>query len=232
MKMLPNVNDGQRQRGLSLIEMMVAILIGTFLLGGAIATFINIKQTYRIQDNLSRLQENGWLALELIGRDIRVTGYWGCLIPSKGDLYGDEARLILKAAFVVAMPTTNCGDSVNQSASYYWDKTSTVIYTLNNAVLRRNTNSINNDIVEGVEAMVFLYGVDTDADSAPNVYVTYNSGVNFEKVVSIKVSLLLSSMDDNLIDKAIPYNFNGTIRTDKRLRRVYSSTFMLRNRHS
>ncbi len=221
-----------QQRGLSLIEIMVAMLIGTFLLGGAIATFINIKQTYRIQENLSRIQEAGWLAIELIGRDIRMTGYWGCLKPSTGDLYGDEVRLILKAAFVVLMPTANCEDSVNKSTSYYLDKTSTVVYTINNGVLRRETNNINNDIVEGVEDMVFQYGIDTDADSAPNYYMPYYSGVDFEKVVSIKVSMLLSSMDDNLTDKVIPYHFNGASKSDRRLRRVYSSTFMLRNRHS
>ena len=80
--------------------------------------------------------------------------------------------------------------------------------------------------------MVFLYGMDTNADSAPNYYVPYYSGLDFEKVVSINVSVLLSSMDDNLTDKVIPYNFNGVSKSDRRLRRVYSSTFMLRNRHS
>lgn len=221
-----------QQSGLSLIEIVVAMLIGTFLMGGAIATLISIKQTYRIQENLSRIQEGGWLAIELIGRDIRMTGYWGCLKPGTGDLDGDQASLILKAAFVVIMPAVNCGDSVNKSSSYYLDKTSTVVYTINNNVLRRQTNSINNDIVEGVEDMVFLYGMDTDADSAPNYYVPYYSGLDFEKVVSINVSVLLSSMDDNLTDKVIPYNFNGVRKSDRRLRRVYSSTFMLRNRHS
>ncbi len=40
-----------RQRGLTLIEIMVALLIGVFLLAGVIQIFIVNKQTYRVQDN-------------------------------------------------------------------------------------------------------------------------------------------------------------------------------------
>jgi type IV pilus assembly protein PilW len=66
------------QVGLSLIEIMIALLIGAFLLGGVLQIFIGSKQTYRMQENLSRLQENGRFALDFLARDIRMTGFLGC----------------------------------------------------------------------------------------------------------------------------------------------------------
>ena len=84
------------QKGLTLVEILIALLISAFLLAGMIAVFLNIKQTYRVQDNLARMQESGSLALELMGRDIRMLGYWGCLKANTGDLYGDATQLILK----------------------------------------------------------------------------------------------------------------------------------------
>ncbi len=67
-----------RQRGMGLVEMMIALLIGAFLLTGALQIFINSRQTNRMQENLSRLQENGRFAMEFISRDIRMAGYMGC----------------------------------------------------------------------------------------------------------------------------------------------------------
>ena len=220
-----------KYKGFTLIEILIALLLSSVLLAGMISIFINFKQTYRVQDNLSRIQENGILALELMGRDIRMLGYWGCLKASTGDLYVDNSRLTLKAAYEVVTPIDACGETVNKSTAYYLDKTSTVSYTIVNNVLRRNTNNLNNDIVEGVEAMVFLYGVDTDADGSPNVYLPVSALVDFEKVVSIKIQLLVSSIEDNLLLKSTVFSFNGLVKTDRRLRRVYAATYMLRNRH-
>ncbi len=67
-----------RQRGFSLVELMVAIAIGIFLLAGAITLFLNSKRTYTEQDDMARIQESLRFASQLISRDIRVAGYFGC----------------------------------------------------------------------------------------------------------------------------------------------------------
>lgn len=63
---------------MTLIEIMIALLIGAFLLGGILQIFIGSKQTYRMQEGLSRLQENGRFALEFLTYDLRMAGYLGC----------------------------------------------------------------------------------------------------------------------------------------------------------
>ena len=67
-----------RQRGLTLVELMVAIVMGLVLLAGVATVFVANKQTYRVQDALARVQENGRFAMTFLGRDIRQAGYFGC----------------------------------------------------------------------------------------------------------------------------------------------------------
>ena len=69
----------RRQAGLSLIELMVSIVIGLFLLAGTISIFISNKQSYYAQDDSSRVQETGRFAMDMILRDIRMAGYFGCM---------------------------------------------------------------------------------------------------------------------------------------------------------
>ncbi|ABA89396.1 type IV pilus minor pilin PilW [Syntrophotalea carbinolica DSM 2380] len=65
-------------RGISLIEMMIAMLIGMLLLGGVYRIFISTTTSYRFEEELSNLQENGRFAMEFLTRDTRQTGYRGC----------------------------------------------------------------------------------------------------------------------------------------------------------
>jgi type IV pilus assembly protein PilW len=67
----------RRQYGMTLIELMVALAIGAFLMIGAITVFMQSRTTFRITESLSRLQENARFALESIEPDIRMAHYWG-----------------------------------------------------------------------------------------------------------------------------------------------------------
>ncbi len=63
---------------MTLIELMIAMLIGLIILGGAISMFITNKRIYRDVTELGELQENGRFVLDLMVRDIRMAGYAGC----------------------------------------------------------------------------------------------------------------------------------------------------------
>ena len=64
--------------GFSLIELLVAMTLGLFLIGGAITMFMSNSRTYNEQVSMSRLQENARFALDILMRDIRIAGYSGC----------------------------------------------------------------------------------------------------------------------------------------------------------
>jgi len=62
----------RRVRGLSLIEMMIAIVIGMLLTAGIITLFSNVSGTNKVQDGLARLQENGRFAMTTVDADLRM----------------------------------------------------------------------------------------------------------------------------------------------------------------
>jgi type IV pilus assembly protein PilW len=62
---------------MTLIELMVALAIGAFLMLGAITVFMQSRTTFRVTESLARMQENGRFALDLIEADVRMAHYWG-----------------------------------------------------------------------------------------------------------------------------------------------------------
>jgi type IV pilus assembly protein PilW len=80
-KLIDNVVSHNRrhyQRGMSLVELMVAITLGIFLIWGVTQSFLTSKQIYLLQQGMAGVQENGRLAQEFLGYDIRNAGDYGC----------------------------------------------------------------------------------------------------------------------------------------------------------
>ncbi len=102
------------------------------------------------------------------------------------------------------------------------------------ALYWRRGNAAAEELVEGVENLQIEYGVDTDGDRAADVYQTADLVVDWENVVSVRISLLMQSLEDNIASQPQTYTFNGaTITpTDRRLRKTYSTVIALRNRTS
>lgn len=61
-------------RGLTLVELMIAMMLGLLVVGSASAIFISNRATYRATEGLGRVQENGRMAFELMVRDLREAG--------------------------------------------------------------------------------------------------------------------------------------------------------------
>jgi len=71
------MTEMRQQRGVGLIELMVAMLIGLFLILGAVTVFNQSRNTYRASEGVARLQETARLAMDVIESDIRMANYWG-----------------------------------------------------------------------------------------------------------------------------------------------------------
>ena len=92
------------------------------------------------------------------------------------------------------------------------------------------------ELLEGVQDMQLLYGRDTTGDNVPDDYqeadviTTANA---WEDVSAVRVQLLVQSTDDNVLEDAQPYTFNGTTNNtpgDRRLRQVFINTVGIRSR--
>ena len=71
---LPN----RRQAGLSMVELLVAMAIQFILLGGMVYVYTNSKVMFTVNEQLSRVQENGRYATDALLYDIRMAGFAGC----------------------------------------------------------------------------------------------------------------------------------------------------------
>lgn len=88
------------------------------------------------------------------------------------------------------------------------------------------------ELVAGVEDMQILYGEDTNGNGSANEYSTADAVGDMQDVVSIRVSFLVRSTAENVLDSAQTLTFNGAAvdGSDLRLRRVYTMTSTVRNR--
>lgn len=68
---------GDRQNGITLIELMVALAIGSFLMIGAIQIYSQSRQAFTINESIARVQETAQFALDTIEADLRMASNWG-----------------------------------------------------------------------------------------------------------------------------------------------------------
>jgi len=68
----------KKQSGVALVEMLIAMLLGLFLIGGVLQVLSSSRQTHRVHEATARMQESGRMALEVISRDVRMADFWGC----------------------------------------------------------------------------------------------------------------------------------------------------------
>jgi type IV pilus assembly protein PilW len=66
-----------KQQGMTLIELMTALAIGSFLMLGAITVFMQSRTTFRINESVARMQENARFAIDTLEPEIRMAQYWG-----------------------------------------------------------------------------------------------------------------------------------------------------------
>ena len=73
--MMNKLQHRSDQRGMGLVELMISILIGLILLGTLAYVYLGTQQTSRTHDDLSRMEESGRNAMEIIGKAVRQAGF-------------------------------------------------------------------------------------------------------------------------------------------------------------
>jgi type IV pilus assembly protein PilW len=67
----------QRQAGLTLVELMVALAIGSFLIIGAVQIYTQSRQAFVVNESIARVQETAQFAMDTIEADLRMASNWG-----------------------------------------------------------------------------------------------------------------------------------------------------------
>jgi len=67
-----------KQKGFSLIELMLAMVLGLMLIGGMFTVFTGGLRSSELNQTMARLQSNARFALDMISSDVRMAGFQGC----------------------------------------------------------------------------------------------------------------------------------------------------------
>ncbi len=87
------------------------------------------------------------------------------------------------------------------------------------------------ELVDGVENMQLLYGVDTSNNGAPNYFAPADAVPDMDKVVSVQIHLAIRSLRENLVEpRQIEYYGGPKSTNDTRIHKVFTTTVALRNR--
>jgi type IV pilus assembly protein PilW len=70
--------DSERQSGFSLLEIMVATLLGTILAAGIVSVYTTSRRDYARNSALESVQTSARLSLSVLDQKIRMAGFFGC----------------------------------------------------------------------------------------------------------------------------------------------------------
>ena len=210
------------QRGFTLIELAVALLIGLFLIGGLLTLVQAMKRTSSVQSGMSQLQDSERLAMQLITDVVQTTGYFPDPVNNTASSEFAAAGSFVQGQALSGTGTasgTGAGDTI--SVRYATSGGDNVIdcsgNTRTTATSLTNTFSVdaNNNLqctltvgtgtsttfplVSGVTNIAILYGVQTNSTSGNNsidAYLTASqvtAGNYWPAVISVQVALTFTN---------------------------------------
>jgi type IV pilus assembly protein PilW len=186
-----------RQKGITLISLLVAVVIGLFLVAGVLTIYINSKTTFNVRNVVSEVSENQRFALDDMRRILVMTG--------RGIVNAEESSLTYRA---FPEYTTNATTASPSGAAYLFDGGTTesdiiairyrrgpscgayqnVALTVRPSMVRflvvdddlvcelttytGGATTTRQTMVSGIQRMKVLYGVDDTNDGYANRYLT------------------------------------------------------------
>lgn len=192
MSMRPHL----RQSGLTMMELLIAMALGVILLLVVIMMYSSAKQSYRLQDGLTRVQEDGRVAIHMISDEVRQAGFrapvWntpmaGYAPLTQGSIEGGEGGN--DTLQLMYMDHENCSGAANVAIDPETTEPRAdykrITLSVDAGALQMTcefgadpnnltTEIANQSVVTGVESFQVLYGIDTDfpPDFSINAWTT------------------------------------------------------------
>lgn len=221
------------QSGLTLIELMIASVIGLLLTSAMLSAYVASAQTYQLQDAMSEVQESGRFAMHALLKDLRQSGV------------GVSGDLIIEGVFNTAADVTAFESAHSDLVIVQKNVRSEIVYLpgleadgityyigatgVGRIALYKNREAL----VEGVSELIIEYGIDADADQLVDNYkkLVRMSAADKDNVLSARFYLLMSSSATGVTGKAqqLAAPFAAVDTSDRRLYQIFTATALLRN---
>ncbi|MBF0219992.1 MAG: PilW family protein [Gammaproteobacteria bacterium] len=231
--MKPEVQITKQQRGLTLVEMMVALTLGVLVVGGILQIFLNTKLSNNTQTGFSTLYENARIASYVLTENLMMAGFDNSTGTIAQAITATTDNNNSDSITVTSLSATDClGVNTGGAAA-----TNLFFIALSNGVssLMCTGNSGTQPLAEGVENMQLLYGEDTTNDNIADLYRAPAAVTDWTRVVSIRVALLVTSIDEVAstpdVNQYVLLNAPPITPATNLLqrRRVFTKTILVRN---
>lgn len=100
MKQITKPNFSASELGFTMVELMVSLTLGLLLTAAVIQSYLSTKQTHRVTEGVSRVQENARFSLHFITKDLRNAGFSSCIGRVRNKLQGNPEDYISFGAAV------------------------------------------------------------------------------------------------------------------------------------
>lgn len=129
------------QTGTTLVELMIAMVIGLVLIGATGSVYIANKNTYRTGEIIARMQENGRIALHLVVDDLRMAGFMG---------NNTNPSLVMnRSGSPTALAPLSGSSGTDDCANGWYVDTSSMLIVGNNQTPAMNGNSFSTTCLSG-----------------------------------------------------------------------------------
>ncbi len=197
------------KKGLTLIELLVAMAITGIVAGAIFTAFQSQQKGYLIQEQAAEMQQNLRAAMDFMVRDIRMAGYsqgapgFGITdICPRDKTYTIDVTITGNGAFEFTADFDDNGTlSGGETISYsVYDSPVDAPDGIND--LGRNSGAGRQLVAENIEALGFAYAFDADGDGNLD---TYSAGGNQAVIWAV------DSDGDNNLDRNLDTNGDGNI---------------------
>jgi type IV pilus assembly protein PilW len=212
---------------------MVGLVIGLVLLIAVAYFFIGGRQVNRTTEDVSRIQESGRNALELMGHAIRQAG-------SRNDANSAFSGTALSGTdgasnapdTITVQYESQPGGEADCAGTTVASGLMTYAFAINRAVNPPVLTCNGTVVVDGIEDLQVSYGIDANRDGNVEFYTAAPTAAQFPQVSAVRVNILVRGLQPNVaVGGTQTYSFNGAnvTATDGFLRRVFTATYTVRN---